>query len=646
MAAQHTSEKDKAMELAEESREKDWKYPSFTAELFRGAFRWDLMHPYPVQDPDDKRAGDAYLEVLKRTLEEHVDPIAIDADGEMPREAIDKLAEIGAFGMKIPKEYGGLGLSQTNYSRMLHLIGSFCGNTGSWLSAHQSIGVPQPLKIFGTEEQKKKYLPRLAKGAISAFALTEPGVGSDPARMETTATPSEDGTYYLLNGEKLWCTNGVAADILVVMAKTPPKLVRGKERQQVTAFIVEKDMPGFEVVHRCQFMGLRGLGNGKLRFTNVKVPAGNIIGQPGEGLKIALTTLNAGRLGIPASCAGTGKAIMVMAEKWVNERVQWGSPIGKHQEIAKKVASIAADTFAMDSTVWFACALEDSRKADIRLEAAIAKYFCTETLWRMIDDWIQIRGGRGYENERSLYERGEEPMAGERMQRDARVLRILEGSTEIMRLIMAREALDTHFRLIMPLAMPHLAGKSESKASLIMKAAKFYVSWYPRMWLPGGARLECAHLTGSNRAHLAFVHKTCKRLARTIFHTMVKYQKRLETEQLLLANLVDIGVDLFVMAVCLARAEQIDASGSVTGESPQKLADLFCRNARVRIAANFAALKKNHNRLYDAVTADFMAGKYRWMINDVFTEYPKNWRDWNRPSPEAASSAEEALHIT
>ncbi|HRI87274.1 MAG TPA: acyl-CoA dehydrogenase family protein, partial [Candidatus Hydrogenedentes bacterium] len=440
MANQTNAAKDKAMELAEDARQ-EWKFPSFTAELFRGNFRWDLMHPYPLQDAEDKRIGDEYIAKVREVLEKHIDPIKIDREGHYPAESLKALAEIGAFGMKIPKEYGGVGLSQTNYSRVLSVIGSYCQSTTTWVSAHQSIGVPQPLKMYGTEEQKKKYLPRLAKGEISAFALTEPDVGSDPGKMGTTAIPSEDGSYYLLNGEKLWCTNGPSADIMVVMAKTPPKIVNGKEKTQITAFIVEKDMPGFSVEHVCSFMGLRGLSNGLLRFNNVKVPKENIIGKPGDGLRIALGTLNTGRLGIPAASSGVLKRCITIAQQWCNDRVQWGVPIGKHQSIARKIANLAGDTFAMESVVWLACSYADRENADIRLEAAIAKYFCTEVAWKNLDEFLQVRGGRGYETAYSLYHRGDHPAAVEQWMRDARVSRIFEGSTEIMHLIMAREAL-------------------------------------------------------------------------------------------------------------------------------------------------------------------------------------------------------------
>src|SRR3990167_5982574 len=318
-------EKAKSLEVAEEAREEAWKYPSFVGDLFTGKIRWDLVFPYPEQEAGDKKVGDAFLEKLEAFLKSSVDADAIDRTGLIPDSVMKGLTELGCFGIKIPKEYVGLGLSQINYNRIIAMVASHCGSTAVLLSAHQSIGVPQPLKLFGTPEQKKKYLPRFAKGAVSAFALTEPEVGSDPAKMSTTATPTEDGNHYLINGLKLWCTNGTIADVLIVMAKTPPKIVNGKEKTQITAFIVEKGTPGFEIVHRCSFMGLKGIQNGLLRFKDVKVPKENIISGLGQGLKLALVTLNTGRLTVPAACTMMAKKSLVIARDWANKRVQWGA---------------------------------------------------------------------------------------------------------------------------------------------------------------------------------------------------------------------------------------------------------------------------------------------------------------------------------
>jgi alkylation response protein AidB-like acyl-CoA dehydrogenase len=563
-------------------------------------------------------------------IEQHVDPWQIDEDGEYPREALEAMAAVGLFGMKIPREYGGLGFSVTNYARVLAFLGSYCASTVAFVSAHQSIGVPQPLKEFGTEEQKRRYLPRLAKGEISAFALTENGVGSDPARMATTATLSPDGKYYVLNGDKLWCTN--ASDpkttLLAVLARTPDKVLpNGKSVPQISCFVVETAWPGVTRVRRSRFMGLRGIANGVVAFRDVKVPLDNLVGKPGEGLKIALATLNVGRLSIPAAAVGGGMALLDDARWWISTRQQWGQAVGKHQAVAKMISSYTAQLFAMKAMVGVACAFADHKNADIRLEAAAAKYFCSETLWRMYDDYLQVRGGRGYETAKSLYARGERPTGVEMNLRDARINRIFEGSSQVMHLIMAREALDTHFKLMMPVLQPK-PGQTAGKREAIMKAVAFYARWLPKLVMPDlGGRLPAPHLDARNRRHLAYASRTSKRLARRLFATMAKYGPKLEKEQIVLGNLVDIGVDLFVMASTLSYADRLVAE-SPGDQSPQELADLFCREARRRIEANFRATSSNFNHSYSRVAGLLMDGKLGWLAEGAADPIPPRYRDW------------------
>src|SRR2546421_6380457 len=325
-----------ARDIAEAAREQEWAAPSFVRELFLGKLRMDLIHPYPEQDPTEIARAKPFLDNLERFLREQVDSDRIDREGEIPEEVIAGLRDLGAFGIKIPREYGGLGLSQLSYMKAIELVSSVDGSVTALLSAHQSIGVPQPLKMFGSDAQKKKYFPRLAKGAISAFALTEPGVGSDPAAMETLAVPSEDGQAWILNGEKLWCTNGTKAELMVVMARTPSKVVNGKEKRQITAFIIEADWPGVAVVHRCHFMGLKAIYNGVISFRNGRVPKENVLWGEGKGLKLALTTLNTGRLTLPISSVAAGKRCLEISPGWARERVPLGRGIGKHDAIAPK----------------------------------------------------------------------------------------------------------------------------------------------------------------------------------------------------------------------------------------------------------------------------------------------------------------------
>ncbi|MBI5149456.1 MAG: acyl-CoA dehydrogenase family protein [Candidatus Omnitrophica bacterium] len=603
------AEKKASLEFAEQSREAEWKYPSFALEIFHGKVDWPLIHPFPVQSAQDKRKGDAFLEKLGTFLKNNLDPNAVDQTGIIPENVIKGLAGLGAFAIKVPEKYGGLGMSQVNYNRAIHLVSSYCGSTAVLLSAHQSIGVPQPLKLFGTEEQKAKYLPMFAKGAISAFALTEAQAGSDPRRMTTTATPVEDGKYFLINGEKLWCTNGNIAQVIVVMAVTPPKVVNGKEHKQITAFIVETNTPGFEVVHRCMFMGLHGIQNGILRFNNVKVPRENIILGEGEGLKLALMTLNTGRLTLPAASTGIAKWCLRVARQWSKERQQWGAAIGEHESVAVKIGYIASHTFAMDAVTWLTSAMADDKNKDIRLEAAIAKYFCTYHSWLIADETLQIRGGSGYEQQQSLKARGEKDWPVERVLRDVRINQIIEGTSEIMHLFIAREALDPHLARLKPL----LSGKTSTAVKLksIGHLLSYYLTWYPKLWLPPG---PAPQIHPRLKAHAVYLQHSSQRLARTIFHRMLRYQKKMEAKQALLNRLVDIGVELFVMAAVCAYAHHLAQNEN---KHVLDLADLYSRTARERIDRLLRLEQHNSDRQNIAVARAALACELEWMENDI-----------------------------
>src|SRR5882762_1180647 len=500
-----------AMDVAEGARETEWEKPSFVGQLFLGNLDLDLIHPFPEQPAEDKAEADDFLGRLERFLAENVDADKIDQEGEYPESIFEGFKELGAWGMKIPKEYGGLGFSATNYNRAIGLVATWCGSSVAWLSAHQSIGVPQPLKLFGSEEQKKKWLPRLANGAISAFALTEPGVGSDPAKMETRAVPSPDGKGWILNGEKLWCTNGLKAEVIVVMAQTPPKVVKGKEKKQISAFILETNTPGVEIAHRCQFMGLRGIGNVLIKFHDVFVPKENLLWGEGLGLKLALITLNTGRLTIPAGCAAAGRKMVDIAKEWANERVQWGAPIGKHEAVAAKIAWMASHTFAMEAIVWLTSGLADRGNVDLRLEAAMAKLFNTEVAWQMIDHLVQIRGGRGYETADSLRARGEKAYPVERIMRDMRINRIFEGTSEIQHLFIAREAVDPHMKRGYKLLQPDTP--TGEKFTAAAKAGAHYAAWYPAKYL-GWSRFPKFGEFGKLSTHMGFVERSSRHLAR------------------------------------------------------------------------------------------------------------------------------------
>src|SRR4051794_3108757 len=516
-----------ALDLAESSRDPLDERGSFASNLFIGRYDFDRIFPYPAQSAEDRAKGDPFLKELREYLKANVDGDEIDRTGEIPQKNIDDLFAMGAFGVKIPTEYGGLGLSQMNYGRAAMLLGSWDANLTALVSAHQSIGVPQPLLLFGTEEQKEKYLPRVSRKEISAFALTEMNAGSDPANMSLQADLSEDGTTWVLNGEKLWCTNLIKAGVLVVMAKTPPKIVNGKERKQISAFIVDVDTPGLEITYRCHFMGLRALYNGIVKFTNVQVPRENLIAKEGQGLKVALTTLNTGRLTIPAACVGLSKRLVEICRKWATERVQWGVPIGKHYAIAGKVAEMAGNVFAMEAITFLTSAMVDRKAGDLRIETAMCKMWCTEMTWKIADDAMQVRGGRGYETAQSLAGRGEEPIAVERFLRDCRINLIFEGSSEIMRLFIAREALDPHLKVGGAIFNTQLPMTTRIKS--MFSSGSFYTRWYPKQWLPGGAdKIDKLH--DKLRRHAKYAAGASKKLARGLFHAMARFGPNLDRE--------------------------------------------------------------------------------------------------------------------
>jgi len=591
-----------ARQVAEASREKEWKSPSFLRELFLGSFRLDLIHPYP-QVEEERPEFTAFYRAFRDFLKTEVDPVAIDASGEYPEHVVEGLRKLGAFGLKIPKEYGGLGFNMLEYSKLMELLGSVDGNVEALLSAHQSIGVPTPLLYFGTEEQKRRFLPRCAAGEISGFALTEPDVGSDPARLATTAVLSDDGTHYVLNGSKLWCTNGTIAKLLVVMARQP-------ETGKISAFVVECDAPGVRVEHRCHFMGLRALANAALSFTDVRVPIENRIGGEGKGLKIALTTLNTGRLAIPAGSVGAAKLCLEIARRFAAERVQWGRPVGKHEAISHLLADMAAVTFAMESMTELACQMADRGGYDIRLEAAAAKLWNTERTWEIVDDLMQIRGGRGYETARSLAERGEEPIAVEQVFRDYRINRIFEGSSEIMHLFMAREAVDKHLEVAGDLIDPKRGAGAKLAATL--RAAGFYLWWYPTRWL-GWGRWPRYSGFGRLARHLRFIDRKSRRLARSVFHGMLVHRAKLQHKQGFLFRLVDVENELFAMAAVVSRARALREKRSPDAGRAEKLADLYCRNARHEIAKLFRDLWRNDDAVKYRRGVEVVDGEHAWL---------------------------------
>jgi alkylation response protein AidB-like acyl-CoA dehydrogenase len=603
---------EQSKQVAEASRDAEYTLPSFGREMYLGNFQLDLIHPQPASDPQAIEDGEAFLVRLRAFLTEHVNPMEIEETGKIPEDVVEGLKRLGALGMKIPKEYGGLGLSQVYYNKALSLAGCWHSSLATLLSAHQSIGLPEPLKSFGSEAQKREWLPKVATDHISAFLLTEPDVGSDPARLSASAIPTEDGSGYVINGTKLWATNGVVADVVVVMAVVPKS---EGHKGGITAFICPMDTEGITVTARNEFMGLRGIENAVVQFKDVFVPAENVIAGEGRGLRIALGTLNTGRLSLPAICVGASKYALKIAREWSSERKQWGQPIGKHDPIAQKIAFIAGTAFGLEAMVDVASRMADDKKRDFRIEAAIAKLYGSERAWEVIDTMVQVRGGRGYETAKSLAARGEKPVPAEQMLRDMRINRIFEGSTEIMHLMIAREAVDQHLKIAGDIILGD--GGLAEKAKLGAKAGAFYAKWFPSLTTGEGQNPSAFAEFGKLAKHLRYAERHSRKLARVTFYAMGRYGAKLEQKGATLGRIVDIGAELFAIASACTYAMTLAKADPANAEATFELADLFCRQARRRADDLFDSLFDND----DAAQYDFaqkvLDGRYRFFEHDV-----------------------------
>ena len=600
-----------ARNATEAARDTAESRPSFARGIYLGAYNLDLIRSLPAPDPAEEVRAAAFLEELTDYCST-MDGRLIERTGVIPDEYLRALADLGVFGIKIPQRYGGLGLSLLHYGRALMVLGTVHPSLGALVSAHQSIGVPEPVKVFGNEAQKQEYLPRCAAGAVTAFLLTEPDVGSDPARLRTTAVPSEDGSEYVIDGVKLWTTNGVIAELVVVMAAVPP---HGDAKGGISAFVVEMSSPGITVENRNNFMGLRGIENGVTRFTKVRVLAANRLGREGQGLKIALTTLNTGRLSIPAMCAAAGKWSLKIARGWSGAREQWGRPIGRHEAVGKKLAYIAATGFALEAVFELSAELADAGTKDIRIEAALAKLWASEMAYNIADELVQVRGGRGFETADSLAARGERAVPAEQQLRDLRINRVFEGSTEIMHLFIAREAVDAHLSAAGDLAVADAPLSAKGRAAL--KASGFYGKWLPTLAVGRGSVPTAYPEFGILARHLRYAERASRRLARSTFYGMARWQAGLEHHQVFLGRIVDIGAEIFAISASCVRALNIRQANPTDGEGAFELADAFSRQSRVRIEALFDGLWNNSDDADRQLSKGVMAGRYEWLEDGV-----------------------------
>jgi alkylation response protein AidB-like acyl-CoA dehydrogenase len=553
--------------------------PNFGAELFLGRLRTDLLC-LPAGDPrllDEEETR--FLAALREFCEKNIDGELIERDDRIPDDVIEGLKDLGAFCIKIPRTYGGLGLSGLCYLRALMTVTTVHSALGELLAAHQSIGLPQPVTLFGTEEQKRAFLPRCAR-EISAFALTEPDIGNDPYRMHTTAVPDRGSGTYTLSGVKLWATNGVIADLLMVPAMVPASEAGPGG---MTVFVVEADSPGVTVEHRSSFLGLRGLENGVIRLHDVVVPAGNRIGDEGAGLEVALAAQDTGRLSLPAVCAAAAKWSLKIAREWAGARVQWGRPIGEQEAVAGKLAFIASTAFALEAMVEVSGRLADLGSADTRLDAELAKLFASEQAWLVADELVQLRGGRGYETAGSAAARGERGVPAEQLLRDLRIGRIFDGSTEALRTFVAAAVVERH--------------RAEAEGS----SAAEDIGETP------------ADDGDSLAGHRRFAAWAARGLARTIGELADRSDSELADHQRRLGRIVDIGAELYAMSASCAYAEALTDHG----DAPAQLAGAFCSQSRQRVTELFERLTHNTDAGDRGLARQVLDARFTWLEEGV-----------------------------
>jgi alkylation response protein AidB-like acyl-CoA dehydrogenase len=556
----------KGLERIEEARER-LAGRSFMATLFAGEPDFSLLLT-PEESPEQKALWEEFRPRLETFLTTQVDPDDIERTATIPAAVIQGLFALGAFGMKIPKEYGGLGFSYANYGRALMLIASWSNILALTVAVPQSIGIAMPLLLFGNEEQKRRYLPIVAREAVSAFALTEPVTGSDAANIRTEAVLDADGAAFVVNGEKLWCTNGPIARYVTLIARVPAKREerggrtvwipvpggKGADDSVHTAFILDMTTSGVKVRQRCQFEGCRGIENAHMTFSAARVPAANLIGEVGRGLKYALTILNVGRaVSIPAICLGMAKQAWQPTLDRANSRLTFQKPLSKRQTQRMRVGRMAAHLFAMEALASAVWRMADRHRYDIRMEAAIAKIFCSEKTIQFLKDAQTIFGGMGYETAESKRMRGEPAFGVEQLVRDAEMYRIGEGATDILRPFVAREALNMHLERARHYFDEGVTGLR--RLAEIGRLVTFYIPWYVRRWMPRPVPVRPEFQHARVRPKLRFVERASRRLARATFYAMVRHRQALQDDQGRQSRIETIGEDLLVMATTALYAE-------------------------------------------------------------------------------------------
>jgi len=610
-----------------EAARKEIKLPSFLSGLFMGKPRFDLISPYPEQTQKDKAIGDAFSKKVEEFLRRDVDPAKIERTAKIPDSVLKKMFELGIFGMKIPKKYGGQGFSQTNFVRILTLMGSRCSPIALTVSVHQ-LGATQILMHVGSEEQKEKYLHAFATQEVSAFALTAPSVGSDPAAMQTKVALNDAGSHYIIgNEEKMWTTNLPIAKHFAFFARIYPSVIKDK-KPPITAFILDKDTPGI-TIKRCYFEGCRGVENAYSTYSEVSIPKENVLGRVDKGLSYALSDLNIGRINVGAICLGMVKQAWIPVLEWANFRKTFGKPIGEHQTQTMRIARMASNLFAMESILHLTSQLVDLRKIETRTEAAMAKVVCTEGAIQFLNDAQIIFSGRGYETADSKREHGEYAFPLEQLVRDVKMYRIGEGATDVMRPFIMREGLDLHLKKTEKFMSSGIIKKMLELPSL----TRFYLVWYITQYFSKGLPGAVEH--PKVKVQLEYVERTSRIFARKIFRLMIytwfRHGKNaidiLQSKQGAISRMELVGEDLALIAITAGAAEYQECYH----KRPEAwdLADQFFRDAKKRIegnAGNLGSIIRNDDEETVAVGLKALKGHYNWLSEGAIQRSLKDYK--------------------
>ncbi len=567
---------------------------SFMKSLFHGVIEENLVFPYPEMKPDEKENLSLILDNLRRFGESEVDSAAIDREHAIPDGLLAKMKEMGLFGLTIPEEHGGFGLSATAYARVMQELAAIDSSLAVTVGAHQSIGL-KGILLFGTEAQKKKYLPRLATGEhVAAFALTEPGAGSDAASIATRAELSDDGEHYVLNGSKIWITNGGFADVFTVFARTSAPDPGVKPR--ITALIVERGM-GVKNGPNEEKMGIRGSSTTELFFEDVRVPAGNVLGEAGRGFKVAMEVLNSGRMGLASGCVGACKKLIRMSTERVKERSAFGRPIGEFGLIKEKIARMAAETYALESMTYLTTGIIDAGSGDYSLESAIIKVFGSETLWYVVNETLQIAAGIGYMTEYPY----------ERMMRDARINLIFEGTNEILRAFIALAGMQSPGKQLAEVAK---AMREPIKGFGLLSE----FAMHKARSLVRRDRLERVHPV--LRAEAVLFEESTAELAQRVEQTLRKHGREIAEKQFVQKRIAEAAIDLYGLAAVLSRTTRaLEQKGESGAARELSLAQAFGVLAESRLRDRLGSMERDSDELLKAVASQtYEDGEYPFDI--------------------------------